>query len=110
MSVPAASTNAVPEPPPVQVAPPAQPSIKGVRVVVYTTSWCPVCRRAKKWMAVHDIPYEDHDIEASTEDARVMRELNPRGSIPTFDIEGDVMVGFSEGDLLAAMQRAARRR
>jgi glutaredoxin len=110
MDAPALSATPEPEPPPVQVAPPAQPSIEGVRVVVYTASWCPVCRRAKQWMAVHGIRYEDHDIEASRDDARAMRELNPRGSIPTFDIEGDVMVGFREGDLLAAMQRAARRR
>jgi glutaredoxin len=100
---PVSTATAEPESPP-------PPSIEGVRVVVYTTSWCPVCRRAKTWMAVHGIPYEDHDIEASTDDARAMRQLNPRGSIPTFDVEGDVMVGFSASDLLAAMQRAARRR
>jgi glutaredoxin len=111
VGAPIASATAEPEPLPVQVSPPpAQPSIEGVRVVVYTASWCPVCRRAKKWMAAHGIQYEDHDIEGSSEDARAMRELNPRGSIPTFDIEGDVMVGFSESDLLAAMQRTARRR
>lgn len=112
MSAPVASATAEPAPTPVRVAPPApaQPSIEGVRVVVYTTSWCPVCKRAKKWMAAHGIPYEDHDIEASSEDARAMRALNARGSIPTFDIEGDVMVGFSERDLLATMQRAAKRR
>jgi glutathione S-transferase len=60
-------------------------------------------------MAARGISYEDHDIEASSDDARAIRQLNPRGSIPTFDIEGDVMVGFSERDLLAALERAAHR-
>jgi len=80
-----------------------------VHVVVYTTGWCPVCKRAKAWMASRGIPYEERNIELSSEDARAMRAINPRGSIPTFDVEGDVMVGFSEQGLVAAMQSAARR-
>ena len=81
-----------------------------MNVVVYTASWCAVCKRAKRWMDGRGIAYEEHDIEASRDDARAMRALNPRGSIPTFDIEGDVLVGFSEDGLLATMQRAAKRR
>jgi glutaredoxin len=106
-----------PEAPPVESAPPLAPappvasaSLEGLRVVIYTTSWCPVCKRAKAWMASHGVPYEEHDIEASRDDARMNRTINPRGSIPTFDIEGDVMVGFSEDGLVATMQRAAQRR
>ncbi len=100
-----------PEAPPVEPAPPASSaSLEGLRVVIYTTSWCPVCKRAKAWMASHGVPYEEHDIEASRDDARMNRTINPRGSIPTFDIEGDVMVGFSEDGLVATMQRAAQRR
>ncbi len=115
-SAPAAPSTP-PAPPPereVETAAPAAaeapPSIDGVRVVVYTASWCGVCKRAKAWMAGQGIAYEDHDIEASSEDARRIRTLNPRGSIPTFDVEGDVLVGFSESSLLATMRRAAQRR
>jgi glutaredoxin len=100
-------TEALPPPRP---SPAASVSLESVRIVMYTTSWCPVCTRAKAWMAGHGIPYEEHDIEASSDDARMNRAINPRGSIPTFDIEGDVMVGFSEGQLVATMQRAAQRR
>jgi glutaredoxin len=102
---PTPAPESLPAPPP-SVA----PSIDGVNVVVYTASWCAVCKRAKRWMDGRGIAYEEHDIEASRDDARAMRALNPRGSIPTFDIEGDVLVGFSEDGLLATMQRAAKRR
>jgi len=105
---PSSPTEPAPEAPPAPSAAPA--SIDGLRVVVYTTSWCPVCKRAKAWMTARGIPYEEHDIEASSENARQNRAINPRGSIPTFDVEGDVMIGFSEGDLVATMQRAAERR
>jgi glutaredoxin len=107
-------------PPPVEAPPPAavaEPparesplSIDGVRIVVYTASWCSVCRHAKAWMGSRGIAYEEHDIEASRDDARALRLLNPRGSIPTFDVEGDVLVGFSERSLMDTLQRAARRR
>ncbi len=100
-------------PPPAAVAEPppeAPPSIDGVRVVVYTASWCSVCKHAKAWMGSRGIAYEEHDIDASRDDARALRLLNPRGSIPTFDVEGDVLVGFSESSLMGTLQRAAQRR
>jgi glutaredoxin len=84
-------------------------SLRDVHVVVYTTGWCSVCKRAKAWMARQGIPYEERDIDRSSEYAQRMRALNPRGSIPTFDVEGDVMVGFSENALATMMQNAARR-
>jgi glutaredoxin len=98
-------------PPAMQPEPPERAlSIADVPVIVYTTSWCSVCKRAKAWMNGQGIAYDERDIESSQEYALTMRGLNPRGSIPTFDIDGDVMVGFSESDLVAMMQRAARRR
>ena len=85
------------------------PAIRDVHVVVYTTGWCPHCREAKAWMKANGVAYEERDIEASSDNARQNRSVNPRGSIPTFDVEGDVMVGFSAPDLVAMIDRAAQR-
>ena len=35
------------------------------RIVIYTTSWCPDCRAAKKFPATKDLPYEETDIEGT---------------------------------------------
>jgi glutaredoxin len=78
-----------------------------VHVLVYTTSWCPVCKKAKRGMASSGVPYEERDVEASSADARQMRQINPRGSVPTFDVDGEVLVGFSPDGLIATMKRAA---
>ena len=80
-----------------------------VNVVVYTTRWCSVCRRAKQWMSERGIAYEERDVEASTENARHMRSINPRGSVPTFDLDGQVLVGFSEREVESALRKAADR-
>jgi hypothetical protein len=61
-------------------------------------------------MNAHGVTYEEHDIEASSESARRMRAINPRGGVPTFDVEGEIVVGFSADDLTATMRRAAARR
>ncbi|HLK40446.1 MAG TPA: glutaredoxin family protein [Polyangiaceae bacterium] len=81
-----------------------------VHVVVYTASWCSVCKRAKAWMAANGIAYEERDIDASSDNARRIRALNPRGSIPTFDVEGLVLVGFDGASLVATMRTAAQQR
>jgi len=103
---------APPEEPLAQAPPPAAAatvSLNDVHVVVYTTGWCSVCKRAKAWMTSQGIAYEERNIELSSEYAAKMRAINPRGSIPTFDVEGEVMIGFSERGLVASMQDAARR-
>jgi glutaredoxin len=86
-----------------------QAASRGIHVVVYTTGWCPHCKRAKAWMSGQGIAYEERNIESSTQYAQENRRINPRGSIPTFDVDGDVMVGFTESDLVAMIERASRR-
>ena len=89
---------------------PAPVSLGDVDVVVYTTSWCPACKQAKSWMNAQGMAYDERDVEASVAYSRELHSLNPRGSIPTFDVEGQVLVGFSDRALVRAMEQAARRR
>ncbi|MGA2450781.1 MAG: glutaredoxin domain-containing protein [Polyangiaceae bacterium] len=105
-----------------RTAPPAQPSAEAtsgersaadsanVHVVVYTTAWCPVCKRAKAWMRAQGIAFEERDVEASATHAHEMRTLNPRGGVPTFDVEGDVLVGFDPSQVMSSIRRAASQR
>jgi glutaredoxin len=88
---------------------PAAVRTEDVSVVVYTTAWCSVCKQAKAWMAAHGVRYEERNVEVSLDSARKLHIINPRDSIPTFDIEGDVMVGFDDRRLVAMIHRAAER-
>jgi glutaredoxin len=103
-----ATASSISETPP-QSAPESPSTTANVHVVVYTTSWCPHCREAKAWMATQGIAYEERDIEASPENNRMMRRINSRGSIPTFDVDGEVMVGFSATALTSLLQQARAR-
>jgi mycoredoxin len=59
------------------------------RVTMYTTTWCGDCRRSKRFLDAHSVPYEEINIEHSPEAMReVMRINNGYRSVPTIVIEG----------------------
>jgi glutaredoxin len=78
-------------------------------VRLYTTSWCPHCARAKRWLDGQHVDYVALDIESDPWAQREIRRLNPRGSIPTFDAYGEVVVGFEPQEYATALARGAQR-
>jgi glutaredoxin len=84
--------------------------LASLHIVVYTTQWCPHCKRAKAWMDANSIPYDEKDIDRSRENEAELRALTGRASIPVFQIDGQVTQGFSEGAVLASISRAAARK
>ncbi len=64
-------------------------------VVMYCTSWCPDCRRARAWLKEHNIPFVEVDIErVPGAAAQVRKWTNGSQTTPTFDINGTVVVDF----------------
>jgi thioredoxin reductase (NADPH) len=51
---------------------------------VYGASWCPDCKRAKRFLADQRIPFEWHDIETNPDGIRIVQERNGgNNTIPT---------------------------
>jgi thioredoxin reductase (NADPH) len=51
---------------------------------IYGASWCPDCRRAKKFLADQRVGYEWHDVETDPDGARIVQEHNDgNNTIPT---------------------------
>lgn len=82
-------------------------AMKTVPVVVYVTSWCPVCARARAWLDQHGYAYQPLDVDHDLRAALRLNALNPRGSIPTFDIDGTVLRGFDPDALEDTLVSAA---
>jgi glutaredoxin len=90
--------------------PPASASQRAqVRITMYTTSWCPACASARSWLHSRGIPFDDYDVEVEPEAAARHRHLNSSRSVPTIDVEGTVIRGWSAEDLRNAVDRAAHR-
>lgn len=64
-------------------------------VIMYCTSWCPDCRKARSWLKEHNIDYTEIDIERIPSAADQVRKwANGNRTTPTFDIDGEIIVDF----------------
>jgi glutaredoxin len=77
---------------------------------MYMTSWCPVCARAREWMTSQGYDFVEYDVETDVRAGRVMRAINPRGTVPMFEIDRMILIGFSPEMLRRAIARADARR
>jgi glutaredoxin len=69
-------------------------------VILYCTSWCPDCRRARAWLKEHSISFTEVDVNAVPEGAKQVRKwANGNLVTPTFDINGSIVVNFNKEKL-----------
>ncbi len=67
---------------------------KSRQVVMYSTTWCGVCKKAKRYFRSKKIPYTEYDIEKSEKAAREFKKLRGRG-VPVILVGESRMNGFS---------------
>jgi glutaredoxin len=77
-------------------------------VVMYATSWCPYCAKARAHFARKGIAYVEHDIEKSAAANAEFKRLGGRG-VPLILVGTEKMRGYSEQGLDALLARASRR-
>ena len=70
-------------------------------VTLYTTSWCPVCKRAKEWLRLKRVAFVERDVEqepaARTElAAAAQRQGIAQRGVPVLEANGQLAEGFSE--------------
>lgn len=74
-------------------------NLKPSIITVYSTAWCPDCKRAKKFFGEHRVQYETVDIEENTEGVAFVEKLNKgKRVIPT--------IIFPDGQILAEPSNA----
>jgi glutaredoxin len=82
---------------------------RSVQIDLYGEGWCPSCRKARAWLDANSVPYTYRDTSDAV-NKHTMRALNPNSTIPTIDVDGQVLVGFSATALRASIRRAAEAR
>jgi glutaredoxin len=83
---------------PVATANGAQPE-----VVMYSTSWCGYCAKARAFFAQHKIDYLELDVEKDQEAAQINRRLGG-GGVPTIMVGDTVINGFNEQALADSLE------
>ncbi|GAB4487690.1 MAG: mycoredoxin [Anaerolineales bacterium] len=70
---------------------------KPSKIVMYTTSWCPDCKRSKAFLNSHNIEYLEVDVGKDQEAYRFVEKLTRRVRIPTlFFPDGSMMIEPSD--------------
>ncbi len=88
-------------------------NLKPSAITIYSTVWCPDCKRAKKFFGEHRVQYENVDIEESPKGVSFVEKLN-KGMrvIPTIIFpDGEILVEPSNAQLaekLGLQTKAAR--
>jgi glutaredoxin len=82
-------------------------------VIMYSTTHCPVCVNARRWMLEQKIPYVEKDVE---KDRQATAELQQKGAaqnvsvrgVPVFDVYGTIVPGFDPATIAALVNRGAK--
>lgn len=69
-------------------------------VIMYATSWCPYCQKAREYFAANNIHYTEYDIEKDAQALKRYQALGGRG-IPFILIDELRISGFDEKRLHA---------
>lgn len=77
-------------------------------VVVYSTAWCPYCKKAKDYLKKKGVAFTEKDVEKQPEAAKELAEkavaagVRP-GGVPVIDVRGKLILGFDKEALDAAL-------
>lgn len=73
---------------------------------MYTTTWCPDCHLAKRFLDERGVAYEEINIDGNPEAAEVViKATGGKRQVPTFDIDGRFVTAspFSRQKLAEAL-------
>ena len=74
------------------------------RVVVYSTKTCPWCNKTKEFLEENKVSFTTKDVGSNKKNAQEMFKKSGQKGVPVTDINGTIIVGFSEGKLKGALK------
>lgn len=66
------------------------------KVIVYSTSTCPWCDKAKEFLKQNNIEFEERNAQLNPEYATELQEKSGGVGVPVLDIDGTIIIGFNE--------------
>jgi len=74
-------------------------------VVLYGTTWCGYCKKARALLDRHNIPYQDLDVEKSASAQAAFQKIGGRG-VPVITVGNKAMHGFDYSRLRKLLECA----
>jgi mycoredoxin len=82
-----------------------RPGNEAGRIIMYSTSWCPVCERLRQCLRRHQVPFEERDVERSSRAGAEWWALGGSG-VPVTLIGQQVVYGLRHEELQGALAQA----
>lgn len=73
------------------------------KVLIYTTPTCVYCKMAKDFFMKNNIKYEEKNVVADDVARKEMVDRSGQLGVPVIDINGEILVGFNQGELAKAL-------
>ncbi len=73
-------------------------------VKIYTTNHCPYCKMAKEFFKMHNVKYDEINVEEDAKAAEEMIEKSGQMGVPVIEIDGKLIVGFDKRAIESALK------
>ena len=73
------------------------------QVTIYSTPSCVYCNMAKTFFTANNIAYTENNVASDLEKRKEMIDKTGQMGVPVIDIGGEVIVGFDEVRVRAAL-------
>ncbi len=70
-----------------------------MKITIYATPACHYCAEAKTFLDGQGIPYTVKDVSTDEKAAEELVEKSGQSGVPVIDIDGKVLVGYTEANL-----------
>ncbi|MDR1915220.1 MAG: NrdH-redoxin [Synergistaceae bacterium] len=74
------------------------------KVVVYYTSSCPWCVKAKEYLASNNVPFSQVDVGADKDAAREIVQMTHQRGVPVIKIGERYIVGFDQDAIKSGLK------
>ena len=79
---------------------------RDIRVVMYMTSWCPYCTKARNFLRSLDVNLVEYDIEKDkSKREEMLSKSGGSTGVPFIDVEGMLIRGYNPDALRSAIER-----
>jgi glutaredoxin 3 len=111
-AAPVAAASA--EPPPIAHVPThedVQAAYHATPVLMFSTTWCPHCNRARKFFQANGLRYVDRDIDSDASANAELKRRTGHTAIPLIEVDGQQLEpGFDEQATMQAVAASVQRR
>ena len=74
-------------------------------IKIYSTSWCPACVKAKKYLGLKGLAFSEINVADAHEDREEVFKVSGQRTVPVLDINGETIVGFDKSAIDKAINK-----